>query len=417
MTKLQPVRGTRDIFGDEAAAFEQVISTFRIVAKTFLFEPISTPIFEFTPVFARTMGDSSDVVSKEMYVFEDRGGDSLALRPENTAGIARAYLSNGWQQHAPLRVYADGPMFRYERPQKGRYRQFHQLDAEIIGAPEPQADVDIIAMAHILLTKLGMADTVALHINTLADPDSRLRYRDALTRYFETHAKDLSRDSQTRLEKNPLRILDSKDEGDKAICAHAPLIDAYMSDAAATFFADVLKGLDALGIPYVRDRQLVRGLDYYSHTVFEFLTNDLGAQNAVLSGGRYDGLMEQLGGPATPGCGWAAGIERLAMLAKTPVTAEPLIIGIAMGDDAQARLLKISHALRIDGVRIDMPYKGTFKKRMKRANAIGATHALILGDAELEAENIGVKDLQSGEQKTIGLKDIGEWARALIGGH
>ncbi|MEO0412694.1 MAG: histidine--tRNA ligase [Pseudomonadota bacterium] len=417
MTRLQPVRGTRDIFGSEAAAFEHVVTTFREVAKRFQFQPVSTPIFEFTPVFARTMGDSSDVVSKEMYVFEDRGGDSLALRPENTAGIARAFLSNGWQQHSPLRVYADGPMFRYERPQKGRYRQFYQIDAEIIGDPDPAADVELIAMADMLLSQLGVQSNTSLHLNTLADPQTRARYREALTAHFRARFDDLSKDSQIRLEKNPLRILDSKDAGDKEISTGAPIIDDYWSPEAGAFFEKVMSGLDALKISYVRDRQLVRGLDYYSHSVFEFLTGDLGAQNAVLSGGRYDGLMEQLGGPATPGCGWAAGIERLAMLADVPQVSAPLMIAIAMGQAAESHMAGLVHQLRGAGISVDRPTKGNFKKRMKRANAIGATHALILGEDELAAGNIAVKDLGQGEQELVSLSKVIEWARALQGGH
>lgn len=417
MTRLQPVRGTRDIFGAEAAAFERVVTTFREVAKRFQFQPVSTPVFEFTPVFARTIGDSSDVVSKEMYVFEDRGGDSLALRPENTAGIARAFLSNGWQQHAPLRVYADGPMFRYERPQKGRYRQFHQLDAEIIGDPDPAADVELIAMADVLLSQLGIQSNTSLHLNTLADADSRGRYRDALSAHFRASFDDLSKDSQLRLEKNPLRILDSKDARDREISANAPIIDDYWSPEAGTFFEAVMSGLDALDIRYVRDRQLVRGLDYYSHTVFEFLTGDLGAQNAVLSGGRYDGLMEQLGGLATPGCGWAAGIERLAMLAGAPTQTGPRLIAIAMGEAAESHMASLVHQLRGAGMSVDRPTKGNFKKRMKRANTIGATHALILGDEELSAGNLAVKDLARGEQEVVPLTKVLDWAQALHGGH
>ncbi len=413
MTKLQPVRGTRDLFGEEAAAFERVVSVFASVAKRFQFQPVSTPIFEFTPVFARTMGGTSDVVSKEMYVFEDRGGESLALRPENTAGIARAFLSNGWQQHTPLKVYAYGPMFRYERPQKGRYRQFHQIDAEVIGAAHPDVDVELIAMGHMLLSELGVAGSTALEINTLADPESRARYRTALTAYFQAHAADLSADSQARLDKNPLRILDSKDAGDCALCKDAPIIDDYVSDESGQFFETVLDGLKGLSIPFTRNRQLVRGLDYYSHTVFEFVTDALGAQNAVLSGGRYDGLMEQLGGPPTPGCGWAGGIERLAALAEVPQQEGVKIICIGMGAAAQAQLLPLSYQLRAAGLSVDVPTTGNFKKRMKRANAIGASHALILGEDELAAGQIGAKDLRSGEQQSLALDKTVEWAKSL----
>lgn len=417
MSKLQPVRGTRDIFGVEAAAFEHVVGTFYGVAKRFGFQPIQTPIFEVSSVFARTMGDSSDVVSKEMYLFEDRGGESLALRPENTAGIARAYMSNGWQQHAPLKVYTDGPMFRYERPQKGRYRQFHQLDAEVLGAAEPEADIELISMAYLLLETLGLTQNVSLHINTLADRESRAAYRSALTHYFKSHEESLSADSKTRLEKNPLRILDSKDPGDRKLAADAPIIDDFLSAESAAFFQTVLSGLDALGIPYVRDQHLVRGLDYYSHTVFEFLTDDLGAQNAVLSGGRYDGLIEQLGGAPTPGCGWAAGIERLAMLAQPQSSVETLVAVIPMGDAAQQAAQGIALDVRRAGLAADLGYRGNFKKRMKRANAANASHAIILGDEELGNKTVAIKDLKTGEQTTVARDALQGWAKALASGH
>lgn len=417
MSKLQPVRGTRDIFGEDALAHEHVVCTFQSAAKRFGFQPIQTPIFEFTQVFSRTMGDSSDVVSKEMYVFEDRGGDSLALRPENTAGIARAYMSGGLQQFAPLKVYSDGPMFRYERPQKGRYRQFHQIDAEIIGAPEPQADIELIAMAYMLLEELGITGNVALHINTLADPLSRAAYRDALKAHFSAHAEKLSPDSKTRLEKNPLRILDSKDAGDRAICENAPVIDSFLSPESAAFFEAVLAGLDALKIPYVRDRHLVRGLDYYSHTVFEFITGDLGTQNAVLSGGRYDGLMEQLGGPVTPGCGWAAGIERLAMLSAGAQTKRPVVAIIPLGAAAEAAAQSIALTIRRAGLAAELAYRGNFKKRMKKANAANAAYAVILGDDELAAGTVAVKNLSEGSQETFAQDALSSWAKTLAGEH
>lgn len=417
MSKLQPVRGTRDIFGPDASAHEHVVRSFQSAARRFGFQPIQTPIFEFTQVFSRTMGDSSDVVSKEMYVFEDRGGDSLALRPENTAGIARAYMSNGLQQYAPLKVYSDGPMFRYERPQKGRYRQFHQIDAEIIGAPEPQADIELIAMAYMLLEELGLTGNVSLHINTLADPQSRAAYREALKAHFTAHADTLSQDSKTRLEKNPLRILDSKDPGDREICADAPVIDTYLSPESAAFFETVLAGLDQLNIPYVRDRHLVRGLDYYSHTVFEFITGDLGAQNAVLSGGRYDGLMEQLGGPATPGCGWAAGIERLAMLAQAAEPSLPIVAIIPMGEAAEAAAQSMALTIRRAGLAAELAYRGNFKKRMKKANAVNAAYAIILGDDELANGTAAVKNLGTGDQETMAQDALSSWAKALASEH
>ncbi len=310
----QAIRGTQDIFGAEAEAFAFVVETFERVRKLYRFRRIEMPVFERTEVFARSIGETTDIVSKEMYSFEDRGGDSLTLRPEFTAGIARAYITDGWQQHAPLKVATHGPLFRYERPQKGRYRQFHQLDAEIIGAAEPQADVELLAMADQLLKELGISDGVTLHLNTLGDGDSREAWRAALVEHFRGVKGELSEDSQERLEKNPLRILDSKDPRDRKHVDEALQIDRFLSDEALRFFETVTGGLDAAGVKWQRDPTLVRGLDYYRHTAFEFVTDRLGAQGTVLGGGRYDGLIETLGGPATPAVGWAAGIERLAML-------------------------------------------------------------------------------------------------------
>lgn len=316
----QAIRGTQDIFGADAEAFAFVVETFERVRRLYRFRRVEMPVFEKTEVFSRAIGETTDVVSKEMYSFEDRGGESLTLRPEFTAGIARAFLSNGWQQHAPLKVATHGPLFRYERPQKGRYRQFHQIDAEILGAGEPQADVELLAMADHLLKELGITG-VTLHLNTLGDGDSREAWRAALIDYFRAVKDELSEDSQERLEKNPLRILDSKDRRDQKFVADAPKIDQFLSDDARAFFEAVTSGLDAAGVQWTRAESLVRGLDYYRHTAFEFIPDEgseaagkLGSQSTILGGGRYDGLMQSLGGAPTPAVGWAAGIERLAML-------------------------------------------------------------------------------------------------------
>ena len=312
--KLQRVRGTQDLYGDELARFDHVVETFNRVRKLYGFRRVEVPVFEFTQVFARSLGETTDVVTKEMYSFEDRGGESLTLRPEFTAGIARAYIANGWQQHAPMKLATHGPVFRYERPQKGRFRQFHQLDAEIIGAGEPASDVELIAFGAQLLSELGIADKVVLQLNSLGDAATRTAWREALVAHFEAHFDALSAESRERLGKNPLRILDSKDAGDRAVAADAPGIDAYMTSEAGAFFDAVQRGLEAARVEYVRTAGLVRGLDYYRHTAFEFVTEHLGAQGTVIGGGRYDGLIEAMGGPSTPAVGWAAGIERLAML-------------------------------------------------------------------------------------------------------
>jgi histidyl-tRNA synthetase len=406
MSKLQPVRGTHDFFGDDMARFNRVTATFADVARRFGFQQASVPIFEMTDVFARSIGESTDVVSKEMYSFEDRGGDSITLRPEFTAGLARAYLSNGWQQFAPLKIYAHGPAFRYERPQKGRYRQFHQIDAEIIGAAEPQADIELIAMGQLLLEELGIAGAITLTLNTLGDGPSRAKWRDALVIYFSKYQDILSKDSLARLEKNPLRILDSKEEADRRVVADAPLLDQYLSAEAGAFFETVCKGLDVVGVRYTRDAKLVRGLDYYCHTAWEFVTTQLGAQGTVLGGGRYDGLIEQLGGPATAGVGWAAGIERLSMLLEQPATARGPIALIPLGEAAETAALGIAQTLRRAGFAVEQGLRGNMKKRLSRAAQQQSPVAIILGETEIAAGLAAVKDFATGEQKQIAIADL-----------
>ncbi len=405
----QAIRGTQDIFGAEAEAFGHVVETFERVRKLYRFRRVEMPVFEKTTVFSRSLGETTDVVSKEMYSFEDRGGESLTLRPEFTAGLARAYLTNGWQQHAPLKIATHGALFRYERPQKGRYRQFHQIDAEVIGAAEPQADVELLVMADQLLRELGIADGVTLNLNTLGDAPSREAWRAALIDYFRAHKDQLSEESQDRLERNPLRILDSKDPRDKPFTADAPMIDQFLSAAAQDFFGKVTAGLDAAGVAWVRAPALVRGLDYYRHTAFEFITDRLGAQGTVLGGGRYDGLLEALGGPATPAVGWAAGIERLAMLvADARTIAEPAadVAIVPMGAAAEAACLGLAATLRRGGLTVDMGYRGNMKKRMSRANESGARFALIVGDEELAAGEATVKNLATGTQERLALHAI-----------
>ena len=316
----QRIRGTQDILGEEADRFNAVVAAFDRVRRLYAFQRVETPVFEATEVFARSIGETSDIVSKEMYTFPDRGGDMLTLRPEFTAGICRAYLSEGWQQHAPMKLATHGPVFRYERPQKGRFRQFHQLDAEIIGTDSPAADVELLVLADQLLRELGIADGVTLELNTLGDAATRDAWRAALVAHFEAHRADLSEESRDRLARNPLRILDSKAPQDRPIAEAAPGIDDFLTAGATDFFAQVTAGLDAAGVAWTRNARLVRGLDYYRHTAFEFVTDRLGAQGAVIAGGRYDGLIESLGGPPTPAVGWAAGIERLAMMIEAPKT-------------------------------------------------------------------------------------------------
>jgi len=410
-SKIQAVRGTQDMVGEEAARFDQVIETFTRVRRLYGFRPVQVPVFEFTGVFARSLGETTDVVSKEMYTFEDRGGESLTLRPEFTAGIARAFISNGWQQHAPMKLAAWGPAFRYERPQKGRFRQFHQLDAEILGSGEPAADVEIIAFAQHLLDELGLQGKTVLNLNTLGDPETRAAWQAALIAHFSAHRDALSAESRDRLEKNPLRILDSKDAADKALVANAPRIDAYMSAEAGAWFDAVRKGLDAAGVVFERNEALVRGLDYYRHTTFEFITGHLGAQGTVLGGGRYDGLMEALGGPHTPCVGWAAGIERLAMLLAAPAAETIDAAVVPMGEAAEAKALQVLQMLRRAGVAAEQAWRGNMKKRMQKADAAGARYAVILGDDELAAGEATVKRLATGEQWRVALGDLAEALR------
>jgi len=320
-------------------------------------------------------------VSKEMYSFEDRGGESITLRPEFTAGICRAYLSEGWQRFAPLKVATHGPAFRYERPQKGRFRQFHQLDAEIIGAGEPQADVELLAFGAQLLSELGI-DGVTLKLNTLGDGPSREAWRAALIEHFAAHRSELSEDSQERLEKNPLRILDSKDPRDRPFADSAPTMK--LTAEAEDFFSQVLSGLDAAGISYELDPHLVRGIDYYRHTAFEFVTDQLGAQGTVIAGGRYDGLIEQLGGLHTPAVGWAGGIERLAMMIEAPPM-DLIDAAIVVEDDAaMASAWAAASRLRSAGLSVELIATGSPRKRYDRAVKRGAREIVVLGFADGE---------------------------------
>lgn len=406
MSKLQPVRGTHDALPEDSRRHRHVVDTARRMSERYGFGEIATPIFEFTEVFKRTLGDTSDVVTKEMYSFTDRGGEGLTLRPEYTAGIARAFISGGLSQQAPLKYFGHGPMFRYERPQKGRLRQFHQIDAEIIGVAGPQADIEVIALGHDILHELGVGGSVTLELNTLGDAESRNAYRDVLVAYFSAHLDMLSDDSKARLERNPMRILDSKDEGDRTLVADAPRMGDYLNAASADFFAAVCAGLDNLGIAYEVNQALVRGLDYYTHTAFEFTTTALGSQGAVIAGGRYDGLIELMGGPATPGIGWAGGIERLAMLADAELAAPRPIVLVPLGEVAQGVAMKIAHDLRRAGYVVDMGYSGNLAKRLKRANKADAVAALLLGDDELAKGVATLRDLGSGDQSEVALGDL-----------
>lgn len=403
MSTFQPVRGTRDLLPEAYRGHRHVIETARRVAETYGFHEIATPIFEFTEIFARSMGEASDVVSKEMYSFNDKAGDKITLRPEYTAGICRAVISNGLTQSLPFKAFAAGPMFRYERPQKGRQRQFHQIDVELIGAAEPEADAEVIALAFDILAAIGVAGKCRLEMNTLGDAESRVAYRRILIDYLQAFRSDLSDDSRRRLETNPLRILDSKDPADRGIVNGAPLLTDYLTAAAADFFEAVQERLARLDIPFEINSRLVRGLDYYTHTAFEFVTEALGAQGAVIAGGRYDGLIAELGGPPTPAIGWAGGIERLALLMDEPPPLPRPIVLVPVGEKAEAMALGLARKLRQAGLVVEWAYRGNTGKRMKRAAKLDAAYAVLIGDDEIGRATATVRDLDSGVQEEIPL--------------
>ncbi len=410
MPRLQPPRGTHDLIGEEQRRHRFVTETARRIAETYGFAEWSTPIFEDTAVFARTLGETSDVVTKEMYTFADRGGDSLTLRPEGTAGVCRALVSNGLTQSLPQRVFYAGPMFRYERPQKGRFRQFHQIGVELLG-PSPLtfpdgrlpsgviADTEIIACGHDILHHLGIDADVTLEINTLGDAASREKHRAALVAYLRDFVSDLSDDSRLRLEKNPLRILDSKDPRDQAIIAGAPKITAHLSDEAQKFYDGVKKYLYIFDVPFKENPRIVRGLDYYSHTAFEFITTRLGAQGTVMAGGRYEGLVGEMGGPQVSGVGFAAGIERLAMLlARAPEAIAPaMVISLGAGEIEETGL-KMLQALRRAGVAAEFSYHAALKRGLERADKIGSLVAVLIGEDEVKNHSVIVRDLTRREQ-------------------
>ena len=406
MVKIQSVRGTYDLYGTAKKKAKKVTSAAAEVVERYGFEEIETPIFEFTEVFSRNLGDTSDIVTKEMYCFQDRGGESLTLRPEGTAGVVRAFISEGMQQNLPVKLYYNGPMFRYERPQKGRQRQFTQFGVEMLGIETPQADIEVIAMAYEFLEKLGLEGAVTVEINSLGDKESRDAYREKLVEYLKQNYDKLSQDSKTRLEKNPLRVLDSKEECDKEVVANAPLYADSLNQASSEFFAQVLKGLDTLGIKYRVNNRLVRGLDYYSHTVFELVTDKLGAQGTVLAGGRYDGLVAQMGGSDVAGIGWACGVERLSMLLEKDIEDTRPIAVIEVGEEVKETALKIAYDLRKAGFKVEHAYSGNVKKRMMKANKANAYKAVILGSDEINAGKVTVKDLDIGTQTLVDIDNL-----------
>lgn len=407
MEKLQSARGTRDLFGQEKLKMKKVINIGMGVVEKYGFEEMETPIFEFTEAFVRNIGETTDIVTKEMYTFE-KGGDSLTLRPEGTASLVRAFVSNGMGRKIPYKAYYQGPMFRYERPQKGRYRQFTQFGVELLGVETPQADIETIAMAYEFLEQLGLTGKVTVEINSLGDNESRNIYREKLIGYLKENFDKLSDDSKNRLEKNPLRVLDSKEDCDKEVVANAPLYQDSWNEQSKQFFDQVIKGLDTLGIKYKINPRLVRGLDYYNHTVFELTTDKLGAQGTVIGGGRYNGLVAQMGGDDIGGIGWACGVDRLAMLLDDDVATSRPIAVIPGGEDTQLKALAIANDLRKAGFYVEQAYSGNFKKRFEKANKLNAIKAVIIGSDELANNSVTIKDLDSGTQETVSLDKLVE---------
>ncbi|MGI0485021.1 histidine--tRNA ligase [Pantanalinema rosaneae CENA516] len=410
MGLIQAVKGTRDILPDEMGYWQWVEAVAREIFAKAVYQEIRTPIVEHTDLFERGIGEATDVVGKEMYTFKDRGDRSITLRPEGTAGVVRSYIEHGLAtQGSVQRLWYVGPMFRYERPQAGRQRQFHQIGVEVLGSPSARADAEAIAIATEILQTLGLKN-LELNLNSIGSPDDRRTYREALVAYLTPYKDDLDPDSQDRLTRNPLRILDSKNARTQEILASAPSILEQLSPESAQRFAQVQQLMTDLGIRYTLNPKLVRGLDYYTHTVFEIQSSDLGAQATVCAGGRYDGLVAELGGAATPAVGWAIGLERLIILLQqlSPrPTATIDFYMVSRGNHAEAQALMLAQQLRRLDFKVELDLSGSaFGKQFKRADRSGAAACLILGDAEAETKTVQLKWLASGEQQAIAQADL-----------
>lgn len=406
MKKLKTVRGVHDLLPQELYKHHEVINTALEISNKFNYSQIEIPIFEFAEVFTKPLGESSDIVTKENYIFKDRSNDQLMLRPEGTSGVVRAFLNAGLIQDIPQRFSYYGPMFRYERPQKGRLRQFKQFGVECLGLASSMADVEVISLGYELLSKLNVLEKINLKINTLGDFESRNNYRNALINYLNGYKSSLSKESLKRLSINPLRILDSKNEEDQKIIESAPNIIEYLNLESKTRFENICKGLDYLNIEYKIDKNLVRGLDYYCHTAFEFTTNELGAQGTVLAGGRYDGLSKILGGSDVPGVGWAAGIERLAFMVQSEFINKTDVVLIGQTENFNYLLLPIMKELINQGIKTEIIYTGNLTKKFKRANKINASYAIVLGEEEINKNILKLKNLTSGSEELVNLKQI-----------
>ena len=407
--KLRPVRGTHDLYGNNIKKYNNIFETVSEFAKLFSFSEIQTPIFEFSNLFLKPLGEQSDVVLKEMYTFKDRNDELLTLRPEYTTPMIRSALTNNLMDDLPLKVYGIGPMFRRERPQKGRYRQFNQINFEVFGSNNFMVDLELIILAYEILKKLLPSKNLILNLNSLGTSQNLIDYKDKLKKFFNDNKSKLSQESYEKINSNPLRILDSKQETDIELSSKAPSINEFLSNETKNHFEELKKGLEYHSIKYIENHKLVRGLDYYCSTVFEFKTNNLGSQDTILGGGRYDGLIKTLGGPDIPGIGWAAGIERISMLMNN-IKDNSKILHIAINDEKfKNHLLKLIKTLKENNIKFYWNYKYNLKKSLQKANREKITNIIIIGENEYNNDFYTLKKLDKGNQFEIKLNDLNKY--------
>jgi len=399
--KIQSVRGTHDLYAQQLEKFKFIQETVEAYARIYDFNEIITPIFEFTELFLKPLGEHSDVVLKEMYTFDDRNDSSLTLRPEYTTPIIRAAISNNLLERLPTKLFGMGPMFRRERPQKGRFRQFNQINFEILGTRDVAADIDLILLADDILKKILPNKKINLVINSLGDQNTLKKFKHSLSSYFKKHKSKLSLDSKKKIESNPLRILDSKDKNDNDISQEAPKISDFYSEEAKSKFEDLKNLLTSHSINFDVNHNLVRGLDYYCHTVFEFKSNELGSQDTLIGGGRYDGLTKTLGGPDIPGVGWAGGVERIMMLIDEDIKVLQKTHLIIIKEDFRTYGLDLLNKLRKNNIPVFFDYKYNLKKSLSFASSVNARYAIIIGEEEVHNNSYTIKDLKKNSQKTI----------------
>ena len=407
--KLRPVRGTHDLYGNNIKKYNNIFQTVSELAKLFSFSEIQTPIFEFSNLFLKPLGEQSDVVLKEMYTFKDRNDELLTLRPEYTTPMIRSALTNNLMDDLPLKVYGIGPMFRRERPQKGRYRQFNQINFEVFGSNNFMVDLELIILAYEILKKLLPSKNLILNLNSLGTSQNLIDYKDKLKKFFNDNKSKLSQESYEKINSNPLRILDSKQDTDIALSSKAPSINEFLSIETKNHFEELKKGLEYHNIKYIENHKLVRGLDYYCSTVFEFKANNLGSQDTILGGGRYDGLIKTLGGPDIPGIGWAAGIERISMLMNN-IKDNSKILHIAINDEKfKNHLLKLIKNLKENNIKFYWNYKYNLKKSLQKANREKITNIIIIGENEYNNDFYTLKRLDKGNQFEIKLNDLNKY--------